>query len=287
MLKDEIERILREAERVDEEEDSLYGPEKRGDELPPGLRSKKERLARIQEAKQQIEAEITREHAEFKEHLAWREHEEERMGRKLIGRKPHPPSRTLEEVGRRNTTDPDSRIMTTWQEFVQSYNAQASVDIESGFILGAYVTQDVSDQRQLNRHLDEVKENLGVLPERALADAGFWKNEEVLRAPVEVELLIAAINSKEQRRREDEPSPRGRIPESLTLRQRMDRILRTKRGKRLYKLRSQTIEPTFGQIKEGRGIRRFLLRGKPKVEGEWQLVTMGHNMLKLWRPQTG
>ena len=216
--------------------------------------------------------------------MAWRGDQEAELVHKLNGRKPHPPTKTLDEVGGRNTTDPDSRVMKTWQEFVQAYNAQASVDIESGFITGAFVTQDVSDQRQLNRHIGEVHENLGTLP---LADAGFWKNEEVLSAPPGVELFIAAINSKKQRNREDQPSPRGRIPERLTLRRRMDRILRTDRGKRLYKLRSQTIEPTFGQIKEGRGIRRFLLRSKPKVEGEWQLITLGYNVLKLWRPQTG
>ena len=63
----------------------------------------------------------------------------------------------------------------------------------------------------------------------------------------------------------------------------MRRKLRTKRGRQRYALRMETVEPVFGQIKQGRGFRQFLLRGLEKVYGEWSLIRIGHNLLKLFR----
>ena len=63
----------------------------------------------------------------------------------------------------------------------------------------------------------------------------------------------------------------------------MRRRLRTKRGRERYALRMETEEPVFGQIKEGRGFRQFLLRGLEKVHREWLLICAGHNLLKLFR----
>ncbi len=55
-----------------------------------------------------------------------------------------------------------------------------------------------------------------------------------------------------------------------------------------YRLRKQTVEPVFGQIKHARGFRQFLLRGLEKVRGEWSLLAIAHNLLKLAKaaPQT-
>ena len=76
---------------------------------------------------------------------------------------------------------------------------------------------------------------------------------------------------------------RGRIPGSLSTRDRMRRKLRTKRGRRRYALRMKTVEPVFGQVKQGRGFRQFLLRGLERVNREWLLICVGHNLLKLFR----
>jgi hypothetical protein len=79
------------------------------------------------------------------------------------------------------------------------------------------------------------------------------------------------------------PPPQGRIPKSATLKGRMERKLLTKNGREMYKKRAPSSEPVFGQIKDGRGLDSFLLRGTRKVNGEWNLMTMTHNLLKLWR----
>ena len=79
------------------------------------------------------------------------------------------------------------------------------------------------------------------------------------------------------------PAPGGRIPKHLSPRDRMRRKLQTKRGRKRYALRMATVEPVFGQIKEGRGFPQFLLRGLANVQGEWSLICTGHNLLKLFR----
>ena len=81
------------------------------------------------------------------------------------------------------------------------------------------------------------------------------------------------------------PAARGRIPKSMTFIDRVRRKLWTKRGRATYALRKQIVEPVFGQIKQGRGLRQFLLRGLEKVRGEWSLWCTTHNLLKIWAAQ--
>ena len=82
------------------------------------------------------------------------------------------------------------------------------------------------------------------------------------------------------------PSPRGPIPKSATPKQRMQRKLRTKKGRETYARRKTSVEPVFGQIKDARGIRRFLLRGIEAVRAEWRLICLTHNLLKLFRAKS-
>ena len=78
------------------------------------------------------------------------------------------------------------------------------------------------------------------------------------------------------------PAPRGRIPKGLSLKERMRRRLRTKKGQSIYSKRKVVVEPVFGQIKQARGFRQFLLRGVKKVSAEWWLICLTHNLLKLY-----
>jgi hypothetical protein len=77
----------------------------------------------------------------------------------------------------------------------------------------------------------------------------------------------------------------GRPPNDLGIEDRMVRKLATKSGRAVYALRRKIVEPVFGQIKEARGLRRFLLRGLRKVRGEWTLIALTHNLLKSSRAQ--
>ena len=60
----------------------------------------------------------------------------------------------------------------------------------------------------------------------------------------------------------------------------MRRKLRTKRGAGVYRGRKALVEPVFGPITQGRGVRQFLLRGVHKVRAEWALVCLTHNILR-------
>ena len=288
-LEEEVRRMLSEAEAKDAEEDELYGPGRRGDELPEELKDPGKRLARLREAKERLEREAAAEAAQQAEKIEKRVEEEEKTGRKKRGRKPKERDDTPQAEAKANVTDPESRIMKTRTGYVQGYNAQVVVTKDQ-LILAADVTQEENDVRQLHPMLEQAQEELasvsveepiGVL----LADAGYWSEANIQEAdPEGPELLIATTKGWRQRKalREKGP-PRGRIPEDLSLSERMERELRTKRGWGLYSQRGWIVEPVFGQAKDGRRCERFMRRGHIAARSEWRLMAATHNLLKLWR----
>lgn len=282
-LEAEVDRILAEAERVDAEEDALYGEENRGDELPEELRSSKGRLERLQQAMQRLEA-AEREAREAQEQkIAEREEEEARTGKKKRGRKPKAPDEVVNTDAKANTTDPDSRIMKARKGYVQGYNCQAVVDCQSQVIVAQAVTQEENDYAQLAPMLAECEKQTGTRPRELLADAGYWTDENAECEDEETELFIATKKDWKQRRElAEKGSPRGRIPENASVREKMERKLLTVRGRAAYRQRGSTVEPVFGQMST-RGLNRFVMRGREKVSMEWALWSATHNMLKLWR----
>ena len=156
------------------------------------------------------------------------------------------------------------------------------VDSTHQVIVAARATNATSDKQQAVAMVEETTGNVGAVPREVSADAGYYSVKAV------EELYALGANpfiAPEQTRhgRVLEPAPRGRIPKGLSVRDRMRRKLRTKRGRERYALRMETVEPVFGQIKQGRGFRQFLLRGLAKVNREWLLICAGHNLLKLFR----
>jgi transposase len=248
----EVKAILDEAEAVDAAEDALYG-DARGDELPPELRTREGRLARIREAKAALEAEAR-----------------ERTGR--ADAVPDPKAQ-------RNFTDPESRIMRSRTDgWVQAYNAQAVVDETAQVIVATDVTADPTDTRHLPAMVDAIESNTGHRPKRFLADAGYCSDDN-LAALADRSIDAYLATRRDRHSAPPPPAPRGRISAGG----RMDRKLRTKRGRAHYARRKVIVEPVFGQIKEARGFRRFSLRGLEQVQAEWQLVTAVHNLGKLFR----
>ncbi len=287
-IKREVTKMLAEAETVDREEDGRHG-KKRGDELPEDMRVRKTRIERLRECKERLEREAEERAASQQKKIDERAAKEEATGKKLRGRKPKEPDPTPSEKARANVTEPESRIMKTRKGYVQGYNAQAAVT-EEQIIVAAEVTQEANDVKQLHSTIEKTAENLqgAGVEERvgtALADAGYWSEANVKNAgPEGPELFIATKKDHKQRKAARErPPPRGRIPKDLSCRERMERKLMTRRGRALYKKRSRTVEPVFGQIKDARGCDRFLLRGLDGVSGEWKLLCGTHNLLKLWR----
>lgn len=288
-LKKEVDRWFEEARAKDAEEDKLYGKDRRGDETPAEWATKEGRLKWLKEAKARLEAEAAAKAAKQAEKIEQRKAEEVATGKKKRGRKPGEPDEKPENDAKANVTDPESRIMKTRSGYVQGYNAQAAVT-EDQIIVAAEVTQECNDVGQLLPMLEKIADNLKAAgaPEAmtaALADAGYWSDANMAGAKADGPELFIATNKdwKQRKAMREAPAPRGRIPSAMTVRERMERTLLTKRGRALYKLRGQTIEPTFGQIKDGRGCDGFSRRGVKAADSEWSLMCTTHNLLKLWR----
>jgi transposase len=282
-LEREVRKMLAEAERVDAEEDKEYGPDRRGDELPEGFHTRAERMQRLKEARARLEAEAEDAKDQQAERIRAREEEERRTGRKKTGPKLKTPEEVVDPAKKANTTDPDSRMMKTRKGWVQGYNAQAVADCASQVIVAQAVTQKEVDHGLVGPMLDLCESQAGQRPLQCLADAGYWSADKTDLEDQVTELFIATTKDFKQKQALAEMGPpRGRIPKGLTVRERMERKLRTKRGRETYKQRASTIEPVFGQM-HGRGINQFLLRGAEKVAGEWSLCCSTHNLLKLWR----
>jgi transposase len=288
-IRAEVETMLREAESNDAEEDRLHGPEHRGDELPEALRDRHGRLGRLKRCRERLEGEAAAAAADHARKRAERAAKEAETGRKVRGRKPEPVSESPEAEAKANVTDPDSRIMKTRRGFVQGYNAQAVATAEQ-IIVAAEVTPEENDVGQLHPMLTATAielEAAGVeeTVKAALVDAGYCSEANLEQADADgPELFVATRKDWKQRAQmRQAPPPRGRIPGHLSPRERMDRKLLTKRGRRLYRQRSRIIEPVFGQTKTCRGIDRFQRRGLANCRSEWKLICGTHNPLKLWR----
>ena len=289
-IEKEVRKMLAEAREKDEEEDRLFGEDSRGDEIPPRLKDRSSRLSRLKECQERLTREKGEKAQRQAERIEKREAEEEAIGRKKRGRKPKEVVEVLEEEARAkaNVTEPDSRIMKTRKGYIQGYNAQAAVD-RGQIILAADVTQEPNDVHQLHPMTEEAKQELKAVGveddiEIELADAGYWsENNTTKSSPADPAFLIATTKDWKQRKAmREQGAPRGRIPENLSPRDRMERKLLTKRGKKLYKLRSQMVEPVFGQIK-AHGCDTFMRRGLDAVRSEWRLICATHNLLKLFR----
>ena len=208
---------------------------------------------------------------------------EAREKRGNSGRPPKPPSEEPEPTSQRNFTDPDSRIMPTGgKRFEQAYNCQAAVDDESQIIVAADVTQSTVDKQQIKPMVEHIKTNTGEKPKKISADTGYFSEENVETLD-EAEIDAYIATEKHKHNEPPPPCPRGRIPNTATVKDRMERKLRTVRGRATYTLRKQIVEPVFGQIKAVRGFDQFSVRGHANVTDEWNLVCSCHNILKLFR----
>ena len=279
-LQAEVAEFLRRAAEIDEAEDAEYGRDKRGDELPVELAHREGRLKKIREAKAELEREA-REESEAKK----REIEAKQATKGPGGRKPSEPDPTPKDKAQKNFTDPDSRIMPRPGDrlaFIQAYNCQAAVDGKDQVIVAADVAQQTNDSRQAEPMLKQVKSNTGKLPKHASMDAGYFSKDNI--AALE-KMRVEAFIPPERRKHGEAapPAPRGRIPKGLSAKELARRKLSTIRGRMIYAKRKTIVEPVFGQIKQARGFRQFLLRGITKVKGEWSLICTTHNLLKLWR----
>lgn len=285
-LGQEIEQLLAEAERIDNEEEALYGKGRRGDELPEDLRHKQSRLARIEQAKAALEAEAKEQADAERQSQIEKEEALVAEGKKRHGAKPKNPDDKPDSQKQRNFTDPESRIMKdgATKSFEQAYNCQAAVDETAQVIVATNVTQETNDKRQIQPVIENLKSNTGgLVPESASADTGYFSANNVNYMETEgIDGYIATGRTKHSDPVLTTPPDETLAPDA-TVKEKMAYKLQTVHGRATYKKRKQVVEPVFGQIKEARGFRRFLLRGLSNVTAEWNLICLTHNLLKVFR----
>ena len=246
-LRREVQALLRRAEQVDAEEEPEF-------DIPDELARREDRLAAIKKAKEEIErrarARFEGEQAEYEAKLKKRRDQEAETGKKARGREPKQPEAGPREQDQVNLTDKESRIMPSTEGFVQAYNAQAAVDLDSYLIVENHLTQQSNDKQEVKptlAGLQVAEAHLGQV-EGLLADAGYFSADNVVHCAVTA----------------------------------MAHRLRTAEGKAVYARRKSTVETVFGIVKEVMGFRRFHLRGLAAAQGEWNLVCMAWNVKRMF-----
>jgi transposase len=269
-LRAEVRQLLEQAAAADNEEDARYGSNKRGDELPEELSRRESRLLRIREAKRGLEQ---------------RAREEAEQANKNKAREPNAAAEKKavpEDKAQYNFTDPESRIMKGADGFVQAYNAEIVVEASCQLIVAQAVTQEANDKKQTIPMVEAIEAQAEQMPEQLLADSGYCSDENLkILEDKPIDVYIATGRQKHG----EKPglNKRGPLPQGATRVDKMTRKLQRKAGAAIYAARKAIVEPVFGQIKQARGFRQFLMRGIKKVCGEWALVCATHNILKMYR----
>jgi len=244
-----VEEWMSQACGADDDDDQTHGPDRRGDETPDWMASKEARLAKIKAAKAALEAEA-----------------------KAAGKD------APADKAQRNFTDPESRIQKTKDGFIQGYNAQAAVDHANQVIVACDVGPSSADNPQLVPMVDQITANTGAVPNEVSADAGY--SAEANLEALDARGIDAYIAPGRQRHGKAAPSAAQPVtPETRV--GRMAAKLREGAWGSPYHLRKITVEPVFGQIKQARGFRQFLMRGLANVQAEWAMVCTAHNLCKL------
>jgi transposase len=266
-----------------------------GMSIPEELARRKERLAKLAEARAKLEARakerFEREMAEHRAKQAAREAKVEETGKKPGGKPPVPPVEGPQPKDQINLTDEDSRIMpVAGGGFEQCYNAQAVVAAESLLVLATEVVQAPNDKQQIEPMLGKIgalPNQLGK-PETLLADSGYFSAANVTACQAaNIAPLIAMGRQPHHQSLQERFANAPPAPDNPTPVEAMAHCLLTPTGKKLYALRKQTPEPVFGIIKSVMGFRQFLLRGLDNVRGEWNLVTMAWNIKRMFALTAG
>jgi transposase len=290
-LREDIEALVTQAHQHDAEDDAALGS-RRGDELPAALARREDRLATVDAAMRRLEARAKADADAERQRRAEVEAARQRLGTPRRGKAPKPVDETPDDKAQTNFTDPALQIMRTnnkgWE---YCGNAQASVDAAHQIIVACDVTAESNDKQQAEPMAQLTVASLeqaGIVPPKdatgtaqkipATYDSGY----DSAAAAAAVEQLGFEPYMATARPRPH--APEAESPALLaTAQERMAAKVRTPEGRAVYARRKVIVEPVFGQIKAGRGFRRFLLRGLDNIRGEWRLVCVTHNLLKIWR----
>jgi hypothetical protein len=249
-------------------------------------------LATIEAAMRCLEARAKADAETERQRRAEAEAERQRTGTKRRGKAPKEVDETPGDKTQMSFTDPELGIMQTNNKgWDYCGNAQASVDGAYQIIVACAVTAEANDKQQALpmaqltlRHLARAgieipKDAAGMAQKIPATYDGGYDSEAAAEAVAQLGFEPYMATGRHRHH-----APETEAAETPTIAQeRMAAKVRTSQGRAVYARRKVIVEPVFGQIKEARGFRRFLLRGLANIRGEWCLVCLTHNLLKLWR----
>lgn len=280
-LKAEVDELLQKAETENGKPNGL--------DIPGELARREERLAKIAEVKAEIERRAAEryahEQAEYEAKMKTREVKEQALGHKLGGKQPKAPEPGPKATDQVNFTDSESRIMpVSGGGFEQAFNAQSSVDMNSGMIIAQHVSQNPNDKQEIEPALEalaELPKELGKI-NRMATDNGYTSENNAKKLEAKgIEGYMAGSRQNHNPTLAERCTPAPEAPENPDTMTAMKYRMQTPEGKAFYARRKSTVEPVFGIIKEVMGFRRFMLRGFKAVQGEWLLVCIAFNMKRL------
>ena len=267
----EVAAWLKAAEAADAADDAEFGADLRGDETPDWMADKQKRLERIRQAKAELEAEAQADPADLDPDGPGPSSGMQERGRKKRAKDGGPPDKA-----QRNFTDPDSRIQPTRDGFIAGYNGQIAVDQAHQIIVAQRLQTNPADYAGLIPLVDQAKANLGRKLKEVSGDSGF-ATEANLAAMADRSVRAYLAPGRRHGRDRNDAIVFKNSPRMTAMAETLKRAGHRSR----YRLRKQVVEPVFGQIKQARGFRQFLLRGLDNVRAEWALICTAHNLLKL------
>ena len=265
----EARRLLAEAEAADAAEDALDEDEQtaRRGLLPAGFAGQRERRARFDAAAERLAdapaAAPQRPAGETSERPATADE----RGRALASAR----------RGKRNRTDPDSRILRTRGGFLQGYNAQVAVD-ESHLVVACTVVSENGDYRQLAPMVERTEQTVQTAkiedcPGVYLADGGYWSGSVVEELQAARRWLLLPPTGRRP------VHGRRASPTAAAMRRRLAHPSNRSR----YRRRQALVEPVIAHLKHIRRLDRLLLRGLDGAQLEWTLACTAHNLTRLGR----
>ena len=292
-LEQDVAALMIEAEKADNTSEE-------GQRLPKAIARRQKLAQKMDQAIDSLKRQAEKEHAQaqqdYEEKVKERVAKEKETGKKIRGKKPQPP-KSAEEIAEESTknynlTDPDSQVMRKSKNasYTQSYNGQATVDADgSQLIVGHHIGACSNDKNEMLKAHQSIPEEVGK-PTHQIFDAGHVKTEmiEDLEATTNTEVYVSVHREDAHNERQYDFRPgkklnkspqKVRHPTLVKMKEKME----TEEGKKIYKLRSQTVETTFGIIKEAMGFRNVLLRGAEKIALEWELMCVSYNLKRLFK----
>jgi len=266
LIKTQIEDIIKEAEKIDEEEDRLYGnatPHRTGkvfnqEEVARVIKKLEKERSKLKKKKAILKAktqEITK-----KERLM-------RQDRNSF-----------------SNTDKDATVMLMKEGYpAPGYNVQLAT--EHQVILGYGLSSDRNDTKLLKPMVEEVKVRTKRKPETVIADPGYGvkKNYRYLKRE-SISHYIPYNNYQYEKKLRNKglyTPPKNPDPEFERYKLKIRKLLESVKGKKMLNQRKKDIEPVIGNLKANLGFRRFILRGKKKCEVELGIFSLVHNLKKI------